>query len=233
MGIVLSASSYGEDDRILRVLCPGDGRIGVFQRQGRRRPAGLDVAVCATFRLRERAGGLDTLIDAEVRQAWVRLRSSYLRLVLAQYGCELVAAFARERQPEPRLYGLLETWLHVLDALDDDPTLAIPVALELKTLTFAGVGPSLDRCAVCGGPTEEAMTLDAAAGGAAHARCRPGTPASSALLHELDTLRRTPLKELVDTPVSTEALGVSLGLLRAQLGLDLSTRTLWSAIGAA
>lgn len=233
MGIVLSAAPFGDDDRILRVLGPQEGKHGVFQRLGRRRPAGLDVGVCANFRLRGRAGGLDTLVDASVVNARVRLRSSYLRLVLAQYGCELMAAFAREGQPEPRLYGLLETWLLVLEAVDEDPTLAVAVALELKTLTFAGVGPALDRCAVCGQPLDETTTLDAGAGGAAHARCRPGRPSHPALLLELDTLRRTPLRDLVDTAVSAEAVETSLELLRAHLGVDLASRALWSAIGPA
>jgi DNA repair protein RecO len=231
VAIVLSAAPFGDDDRILRVLGPDEGRHGVFQRLGRRRPAGLDVGVCATLRLRGRGGGLDTLVEAEVHDARVRLRSSFLRLVLAQYGCELVGAFAREGQPEPKLYGLLETWLLVLDALDADPDPGLAVALELKTLTFAGVGPRLDRCAGCGEALDGPATLDPHAGGAHHARCGGGAPVSSELLGELDHLRRTPLRELVDTRVSEPAIDASLALLRAQLGADLATRALWRESG--
>jgi DNA repair protein RecO len=231
VGIVLSAAAYGEDDRILRLLAPDDGKRGVFQRLGRRRPAGLDVGVCANFRLRGRAGGLDTLVDAAVLNARVRLRGSFLRLALAQYGCELVGSFAREGQPEPRLYGLLETWLLVLDALDADPQLAVAAALELKTLSFAGVGPALDRCAVCGGVLEADPRIDVLSGGARHDRCGGGVSISAAVLTELHHLRRTPIRELVDHAVSTAALEASAALVRAQLGADLASRTLWSEGG--
>ena len=227
---MLSAAPYGDDDRILRVLGPDEGRLGVFQRLGRRRPAGLDVGVCATLLLRGRAGGLDTLVGATVVHARVRLRSSFLRLALAQYGCELVGAFSREGHAEPKLYGLLETWLLVLDALDDDPRPGLAVGLELKTLTFSGVGPALDRCAVCGRPIDGGGAIDVHAGGARHPQCGAGLPVAAELLAELDGLRRTPLRELVDHPASDAAVQLSRDLVRAQLGSDPATRALWTAL---
>lgn len=225
--MVLSVAAYGDDDRILRVLTPDVGRLGVFQRQGRRRPAGLDVGVRARLRVRERrGGGLDTLADAVVEDARVHLRRGYLRLASAQYACELVGAFAREGHEEPRLFGLLETFLLLLDALDADPPLTVVAALDLKVLTFAGVGPALDRCAVCGGPVESLMGFDPAAGGARHERCGAGESVDARLLAELEGLRRTPLRDQVDHGVSARALALAEALVTGQLGHPLAARAL-------
>ncbi len=223
---MLSVAPYAEDDRILKLLSPEDGRIAAFQRAGRRKPLGLDVGSRARVTLRRRTGGLDTLVAAEVDDPRLHLRRSYSRLVLAQYGCELVGSFAHEGASEPKLFGLLETLLLLLDALDDDPGPALLAALELKVLTFAGVGPSLDRCGLCGGSVEAEMAFDPGGGGARHRRCGEGIGVSGEALAELEELRRTPLRELVDRPIPAGHEAWVADLVRHQLGRELGSRAL-------
>jgi len=227
---VLSAAPYADEDRILRLLVPEDGRVGAFQRLGRRKPAGLDVGVRARVHLRGRAGGLDTLGEVDVEDARVHLRRSFLRLAYAQLGCELVAGFSREGHPEPKLFGLLETFLLLLDALEGDPTPAFLAAMELKVLTFAGLGPALDRCAICGQPVEPVMAFDAEGGGARHPGCGGGLELPAAQLAELETLRRTPLRELVDRPGGEGNEPLVAALVRAHLGRELGARALLSGL---
>ncbi|MBM4390068.1 MAG: DNA repair protein RecO [Deltaproteobacteria bacterium] len=145
VGVVVARQAYGDNDLILRLVLPDEGRVVAFLRGGRKRPRGLDVATRARVRLRGREGGMDTLVDAEVEESRLGLRSDYGRLALAQYACELVGAFVHEGQPEPRLFALLETALLVLDAAQGTPGRAFLAALQLKTLTFAGVGPEVLR----------------------------------------------------------------------------------------
>ncbi len=224
---MLSVSAYADDDRILKLLTPTEGKIGAFQRLGRRKPAGLDVGVRARLHLRHgRDGGLDTLVDVKVEDPRIHLRSGYGRLALSQYGCELVGALSREAHAEPKQFGLLDTWLVLLDALRADPSVSLAAALELKALTFAGVGPALDRCGACGGPVEPVMHLEPAGGGAVHARCGGGVVVAETVLAELERLRRTPLRELVDGVVSPLVGEVAAGLVRAQLGRELASREL-------
>ncbi|MSQ01181.1 MAG: DNA repair protein RecO [Myxococcales bacterium] len=227
VAIVLSVSAYADDDRILKVLTPTEGKVGAFQRMGRRRPAGLDVGVGARLRLRRgHEGGLDTLVDANVDDPRIHLRSGYGRLALAQYGCQLVGALAREDHAEPKQFGLLDTWLVLLDALHGDPDLSLVAALELKALTFAGVGPALDRCGACGGPVEAMMHLEPSGGGAVHARCGGGLLVAAPVLAELERLRRTPLRELVDATVDPLVVQVAADLVRGHLGHELASRQL-------
>ncbi len=227
VAIVLSVSAYADDDRILKVLSPTEGKVGAFQRLGRRKPAGLDIGVRARLRLRHgREGGLNTLVDATVEDPRIHLRSGYGRLALAQFGCELIGALAREAHAEPKQFGLLDTWLVLLDALRGDPDVSLAAALELKALTFAGVAPALDRCGACGGAIEQTMHLEPAGGGAVHPRCGGGLVVSAQVLAELERLRRTPLRELVDVEVDPVAVGVASDLVRAQLGHELASRQL-------
>ncbi len=229
--IVLSVAAYGEDDRILRLLSPELGRVGAFQRLGRRRPAGLDVGVRAKVQLREaRQGGLHSLAAVEVEDARVHLRRGFVRLALAQYGCELVGAFSHDGHAEPRQYGLLETWLLLLDALEADPSPTLSAPLELKVLTFAGVAPTLDRCAVCGGPVESLMHFDVVGGGARHVRCGGGAEVDAALLGHLEHLRRTPLRDQVDAVVDPRAAALADALVTAQLGHELGARALFAGV---
>lgn len=223
---MLAVSPYAEDDRILRLLSPEDGRVAAFQRAGRRKPSGLDVGVRARVHLRRRVGGLDTLVSAEVEDARLHIRRSYGRLVLAQYGCELVGAFAHEGVAEPKLFGLLETLLLLLDALDADPVPALLAALELKVLTFAGVGPSLDRCGLCGGSVEADMAFDPSGGGARHRRCGEGIGVTGEALAQLEEFRRTPLRELVDRTIPAGHEAWVADLVRHQLGRELGSRAL-------
>ncbi len=228
--LVLSASPYGDDDRILRLLVPEDGRVGAFQRGGRRKPAGLDVGVRALVHLRARTGGLETLGAVTVEDARVHLRRGYGRLAFAQLGCELVGAFSREGHPEPKLFGLLETFLLLLDAVQTDPSAAFLAAMELKVLTFAGVGAAFDRCAVCGLPPEAEMNFDAEHGGARHVGCGGGRLVPLAALAELELLRRTPLRELVDHPGGEGSEPMAAELVRAQLGRELGARALLTGL---
>ncbi|MBM4367450.1 MAG: DNA repair protein RecO [Deltaproteobacteria bacterium] len=145
VGVVVARQAYGDHDLILRLVVPDEGRVVAFLRGGQKRPRGLDVATRARVRLRGREGGMDTLVEAEVEESRLGLRSDYGRLALAQYACELVGAFVHEGQPEPRLFALLETALLVLDAAQGTPGRAFLAAVQLKTLTFAGVCPEVLR----------------------------------------------------------------------------------------
>lgn len=143
--VVVGRQEFGESDRIIHALSAEDGRIGLFLRGGQKKPQGLDLAVRARVGFRARPQGLASVVSVGVEDARIHIRNSYARLVLAQYACELAAAFVHEGHPEPRQFALLETALLVLDAASADPGRAFLAALQLKVLTFAGVAPELPR----------------------------------------------------------------------------------------
>ncbi len=228
---------YGDADRIVRLLTPGEGRVGLLARGARSersRWAVLDLGARVRVRSRPGRGDLEPVAEVEVLDARVRLRGALGPLALAAYACELCGALAREGQGEPRLFGLLETALLLLDATDADPGAAFRAALEAKALTFAGVAPVLDRCVGCGDPVEETMIFAPGAGGLVHRRCAPaeGTmravPASFAAA--LEAARRAPLRDVLDAPLPPGPVDLLHDAIAAHLGRALASRVVLDAL---
>lgn len=222
VAIVVGRHDYGETDRILRLLIPEEGRIGVMARGGRRRHAALDIGVRAVVRLRRGRGELDILLSADVQDARIHLREGYARLMHAAHACELCGAMAREGQPEPRLYGLCDVALSVLDAAMGDPGEAFLAGLEGKALTFAGIGPVLDRCVVCRDPVEPEMAFTAS--GLVHPRCGEGEPIAAEFAAALEAARRAPLRDLLDRGLPEGRRRMLADVIAGHLGREVVSR---------
>lgn len=236
-GIVVGRHDFAEADRIVRLLTPDQGRVGVLARgarQERSRWAVLDLGSRVRVRTRPGKGDLEPLVEVEVLDARVHLRSGLGRLALAVYACELCGALAREDHGEPRLFGLLETALLLLDATDADPGPAFRAALEAKALTFAGVAPVLDRCVACAEPIEPRMAFSPGAGGLVHPRCAPAgelfpdVPAAHAAA--LEAARRAPLRDVLDAPLPPGPPGLLYACVAAHLGRPLPSHAVLDAL---
>ncbi len=228
--IVVGRQDYGESDRILRLLTPDEGKVSVLARGARRRHAGLDIGVTAVVRLRRGRGDLETLVSGEAIAGHVHLRDGLGRLATAIYACELCGALAREGQPELRLYGLLDMALTLLDANGEDPQPAFLLGLEGKALTFAGIGPVLDRCVVCADPIEVGMGFSIEAGGLLHRRCGSGEPVTQAYAAALEAARRAPLRDLLDASLPEGRRGLLSDAVSAHLGRALPSRIVLDAL---
>jgi DNA repair protein RecO (recombination protein O) len=232
-GIVVSRLDYGEADRVLRILTPDAGRVAVIARSARMarsRLAAVDIACRVRFQARE--GELATLVSAEVLDGRLRLREGLGRLATAAYACELCGALAREHHAEPRLYGLLETALLLLDATDADPGDAFRAGLEAKALTFAGVSPALDHCVRCGGAPEPQMRFGPT--GLLHPRCDDGEERTIAIdarfAAALEAARRAPLRDLLDTTLPDGPGDALYRAACAHLGRALPSRAVLDAL---
>jgi len=248
--IVLGHVDFGERDRIVRLLSPEHGRVSGLARgvrSSRRRFGGaLDTGNRVQVLLRPGKGELWHIQEATLESGREGARHDLLRLTLLAYACELCGGLAREHEPEPRLFGLLDTALVLLDAMTGAPGAAFRLGLEAKALTFAGLGPSLTRCVACGellvlhegpepapggegeeGPEEgpEELALDPLRGGAVHHRCGPGLPpVDPAWLRAVEAARRAPLRELVDTPLPVGPEWFLADMVQVQLGRALQAR---------
>lgn len=222
----------GEQDRVVRWLTPTRGHVATFAR-GARRPrspfAGADVGTRARLGVRHGRGELYTLVRVEVSEARARLRTDYERLLAALHACEVVGGLAPPDHPEPRLFGLLETALLLLDHADAPPGTAFAAALEAKALTFAGLTPRLDRCVACGLPPEPEMAWVPAAGGLFHRSCVPAEVAPPATVAAdfaaaLERGRRAPLQDVYDHDLPSGPADLLAGSLAAFLGRPLRGR---------
>lgn len=201
--VVLSLLDFGEKDRIVRLLTAEEGRVGALARgvRGSRRRFGgvLDVGNRVSCLLRPGRGDLWQLDGAELRGGGTGQRDDLLRMALGIYACEVVGSLSQELHGEPRMFGLLETFLSVIDVTPPGggvPGTAVRLALEAKALTFAGFAPVLTACARCGGSLDPDARFDPALGGAVHPACGAGDRVSLHFLEALEHGRRIRLKEL-------------------------------------
>lgn len=243
-GIVVGRQDYGDADRVLRVLTAEHGRVALFATAARRARspfAVLDVGVRAQLAWRAGRGDLGRLARAELLDGRLGLRGDVERIVQAAWLCEVAGALATPEHAEPRLYGLLETALLLLDAASGPVGEAFLAGFEAKALTFAGVAPGLERCAVCGRPvgeeSGEPVGLVAAAGGVLHLACREPGAAWTALepgyVAALADARRRPLRELLDEPLPEGPPRLLAELVEAHVGHALHARTALAALTGA
>lgn len=204
VGIVVGTVDYGEADRIVHLLTPTDGKVSAMARGARKSKRRFVGALEAGNRLdvevKKGRGDLFTLIRADIDHGRSHIRKTLEGITLAAYLCEFAGGLARAAQPEPRLYGLLDVALLVLDASTEPPGRLFRLAFEAKALTFAGITPVLDRCAVCGEALSDPVRWACGAGGAVHEHCSPGARLGADQALVLERARRTRLAELVDEP---------------------------------
>lgn len=237
-GIVVGRQDLGETDRILRLLTPDAGRVSVVAR-GARGPRSkwteLDLGTRAAFQLRPGRGDLDVLVSADVADARVQVRSVLENLTLACHACEVIGSLARTSQAEPRMYGLLEMALTLLDAMDGPTEASFRAGLETKALSFAGFAPVLVACVVCGGAPEPGMHLLVASASARHARCAhpdegPSLPVTAAFCAAVEHARRSPLRDVVDTPLPPGPRDAISRAIEHHLGHALHARALLDTV---
>lgn len=176
--LVLQSFAFSETSKILRLLTPEFGSVSVIAK-GARRP-------------RSRFGGLLELFtegraeifrregrDLHPLGGWdlLRSRQELGRTLEAFAGASLIAEIALRfgtEEPAEALYGVVSGALDRLCESGADAG-AETVAGAWALVATLGFAPQTEQCARCGRvlDAEEPARFDAAAGGAACARCRP------------------------------------------------------------
>lgn len=173
--IVVGYTDYGESDRIARLLSPQLGLISVMGRGARRskhRLSGvIDLGNSITAHVRLGKGELWTLTSAQLKEGYLKIRNHIHKLALLSYCCEITSRFGQVNMPAPKLYGLLQNTLSLLNTDSEGFGQRFRLGFELKALSFAGLRPPLSRCAVCGEVSAPNMVYSLTAGGAAHGGC--------------------------------------------------------------
>lgn len=236
--VVVGRHDYGEADRIVRLLSPTHGKVAALARRarrgGRRYDGALEVGNRVQATLRRGRGELWHLVQMKLLDGRLHVRNDLVNLALLAYACELSGELARPDHAEPRLFGLLEMALVVLDAVTAPPSEAFRLGLESKALSFAGFTPSLTRCAVCGegwdAPGTSELRYAPGAGGVVHLECHAGAPVSAAWAQAVEGARRTPLRGLVDAPLPPGPRWALADQIAWQLGRPLKSRGVLEAL---
>lgn len=151
MGIVLRTRTFGEDDVLVEILTPGEGRFHAFARHGRKSRKRFGT-VLEPFNLisvqYQEKGGFISLSEAVLEIPLSFLAQDFERLMAAFYLVEVVREFIPERHPDRRLYGLLKESLESLNS--GLPPREALETFESSFLDLQGYRPVLRGCLACG-----------------------------------------------------------------------------------
>jgi DNA repair protein RecO (recombination protein O) len=169
--LVLRAFSYSETSKILRLLTPGHGVVGVIAR-GARRPkspyGGLlepFTEGIATFQFRSQRD-LHNLVGFELVHSGQRVATDLLRFGGASVLAELVLETA-SGEADTALFGQLRDALRRVAVAPADTLEPTLLAEAWALVTRLGFAPALDDCLICGRtvePSEDAW-MDYPGGG--------------------------------------------------------------------
>ena len=237
IALVVGLQDYKESDRIVRLLTPENGRITALARSARsstkRFGGALDIGnrLEVTLRPPRSAGGWWGLDRTSLEDGRPHIRSDLSRLALLAYCTEVCGQLAREDHAEPKLFGLLDMAVSLLDAMTDAPSPLFRLGMESKALTFAGVGPQLTACVACGEPLEGRLSISTY--GAHHAHCTDSqSPVDRAWLQAVEHARRTPLKQSIDAALPAGPVWALAEAIEAHLGRRLKSRSVLATLTA-
>jgi len=175
-GIIIRSMEYGEGGRIVTLLTPTHGKLGVLIR-GAAKPRSRHGSLAQPFTHGEftffKGSGLGTLNQGEIWHSHQKLREQLDLAAYASYAAELIDRALQEEDAGPFIYEQLKA---CYAALEDGKEPGVTISLlEMKVFQAAGYSPILASCASCGredGPFAFSPRL----GGLACPRCRPNDP---------------------------------------------------------
>jgi len=157
-GIILSRTDYGEADRIVTVLTPGEGKLRLMAR-GVRKPksklaGGIELFSVSDLTFIRGRGEIGTLISSRLDTHYEAIVQDIARV---QLGYDLIKTLnkATEDEPEPEYFEILREALEALNDPKIDQRL-IGAWSGAQLLKLAGHAPNLRTTA-----EGEALTEDA------------------------------------------------------------------------
>ena len=170
--VVCYTRDYGKVRFVAKGARKGGGRLGAALE-----PMQVSGVV---FYLRQ---GRDLLFvsQAEVERQWPELRRDVVRMAYAGAALELTDALVSEREPDPRLFDLLESALDRVAGAPSSSLDAVLWSFELSLASALGYAPELERCVVCGGPLDGRVSFAARRGGIVCGKCLGKEPGARPL----------------------------------------------------
>ena len=115
--------------------------------------------------------GLSTLIDGDIKDYFINIKSDIVKISYLTYICELSTNVYKESSSE-EIYSLMESAILKLEE-GHNPKIITNI-LELQFLNYLGINLNLDNCVKCG--SSKVVTLSLSKGGYICANCRTNEP---------------------------------------------------------
>lgn len=163
-GIVVSATPFKENSKILNILTKDHGIIGCVSKGCKNLKSKLrnisEKFAYGTFHLYYKEDGLSTLIDGDIIDYFVNIRSDIIKVSYLSYICELAHNVYKESSSE-EVYPLLISAIIKIE--ENHNARIITNILELQFLQYLGINLNLDNCVICG--STKVVTLSLPKGG--------------------------------------------------------------------
>ena len=164
-GIVISEQPYGETSKIINILTPDRGIVGVMAKGARKLKSDLANVSgklnYGYFDLYYKPEKLSTLVSADIINSFKNIRKDIKKISYAHFLLELSSQVVKHNQNK-YVFDYLISGLKKIDEGFD--SMVITNILELKYLDLLGVMPVLDCCSGCG-KTNNIVTLSTIKGG--------------------------------------------------------------------
>ena len=175
-GIVISEIDYKESSKIINILTPEYGIIGIIARGTKQVKSKLSgVASKLTygyFHVNYKEKGLSTLIEVDIIDKFKNIRKSIELMSYSLYLLELAEKVYKHDNDE-NIYNMLIASLKKIDEGYDSKV--ITIIYELKMLDFLGIRPVIDECVNCGNKLD-IVTISSYRGGYLCKNCTNGEP---------------------------------------------------------
>lgn len=167
-GIVTRVTDHGASDKIINIITPEYGRIGVFVKGGRS-PGGKTTAISQLFTYGNfeiyKKNSAYWLRGGEVINPFYDLSIEIAGLALATYLCDLANELTDEGDTDENreVLRLLLNSLYLIGRRKKERTL-IKSVFELRVAAISGYCPEVSYCAYCREPNPDLMYLDVMGG---------------------------------------------------------------------
>ena len=167
-GIVTRVTDYGVSDKVINIITPEHGRIGVIVKGGRS-PGGKTTAISQLFTYGNfeiyKKNSAYWLRGGSVINPFYDLSIDISGLALATYLCDLANELTDEDDSEEtrEILRLLLNSLYLIGRRKK-PNHLIKAVFELRAAAISGYCPELAYCAYCKEPHPDLMYLDVMGG---------------------------------------------------------------------
>lgn len=174
-GFVISTTPYQEKSKIINILTREYGIIGCMSKGCKSLKSKLRLAsekfAYATFHLYYKENTLSTLIEADILDYFVNIKSDIKALSYLTYITELSTNVYKESN-NIEVYDL---FINAVKALEKgfEPKVITNI-LELQYLTYIGIDLNLDECVICG--SSKVATISLSKGGYVCSNCKTTEP---------------------------------------------------------